>query len=229
VLGAAAVLMPIAVAGGPRVIRRDLIFGLLPVPVLMAFAWRGHIARLPATILVLVFATFMLFCLRQARAESSPKVVVAGHPLRHLALTVLGIAVLVGGAEAMVRGAVYLAADFGVSEAVIGLTVVAMGTSLPELATSVAAALKRESEISVGNVLGSNVFNLGLIVGTAFLIRPGAVPVFVIHQDIPLLFLATVIVGVVILRDGCIARREGTVMLVLFAAYEIFVVLRGGG
>ncbi len=78
---------------------------------------------------------------------------------------------------------------FGVSEAVIGLTLVAFGTSLPELATSVVAALKGESEISIGNVLGSNIFNLGLVIGTAFSISPSSVPVFVIHQDIPFLIV----------------------------------------
>jgi cation:H+ antiporter len=229
VLGTAAVIMPIVVAGGQKVIRRDLIFGLLPVPVLVGFAWGGHIDRLPAVLLILIFSAFMTTCLLQARAENSPKVVVSGHPLRHLTLTVVGIVVLVVGAEAMVRGAVVLASRFGISEAVIGLTVVALGTSLPELATSVVAALKRESEISVGNVLGSNVFNLGLIIGTAFLIRPGAVPTFVVRQDIPVLLVATIIVGAVILKDGCIKRKEGVIMLAFFAAYELFVILRGGG
>jgi cation:H+ antiporter len=105
---------------------------------------------------------------------------------------------------------------------------VAFGTSLPELATSVAAALKGESEISIGNVLGSNIFNLGLVVGTAFTISPAVVPVFVIHQDIPLLILATFIVGKIVVRDGKISRAEGTIMLFLVTAYVAFVVIRGG-
>ena len=128
----------------------------------------------------------------------------------------------------MVRGGVELARRFGVSEAVIGLSLVAFGTSLPELATSVTAALKGESEISIGNVLGSNIFNLGLVVGTAFTISPSTVPVFVIRQDIPLLVFATFIVGRVVGRDGRISRAEGGVMLALVAAYVVFVVVRGG-
>ena len=95
-------------------------------------------------------------------------------------LVAIGIVVLVAGSELMVRGGVELALRFGVSEAVIGLTLVAFGTSLPELATSVVAVLKGQSEIGVGNVLGSNVFNLGLVVGTAFCIRPAAVPITVL-------------------------------------------------
>jgi len=128
----------------------------------------------------------------------------------------------------MVMGGIELATRFGVSNAVIGLTLVAFGTSLPELATSVAAALKGESEISIGNVLGSNIFNLGLVVGTAFTIRPAAVPTFVVRQDIPILILATFIVGKIVIRDGKISRAEGVVMLVLVTAYIAFVVIRGG-
>ncbi len=80
----------------------------------------------------------------------------------------------------------------------------------------------------MGNVLGSNVFNLGLIVGTAFTLRPAAVPTFVIQQDIPFLCLATVLVGVIVLRDGRVTRAEGSAMLVAFAAYLAFLAVRGG-
>jgi cation:H+ antiporter len=154
--------------------------------------------------------------------------VVGGRPFRHLLLAALGIAVLVIGSELMVRGGIEIARRFGISEAVIGLTLVAFGTSLPELATSVVAALKGESEISIGNVLGSNIFNLGLVIGTAFTIRPAAVPVFVIRQDLPLLILATFVVGKIVVRDGRISRGEGTMMLALVTLYIVFVVIRGG-
>ena len=131
-----------------------------------------------------------------------------------------------GGSELLVLGGVEIAHRFGVSEALIGLTVVAFGTSLPELATSVVAVLKGQSEIGVGNVLGSNVFNLGLVVGTAFTIRPAAVPVNVIIWDIPILIATTAIVGLVVLRDGKISRLEGSMMLALFTAYLAFIAVR---
>jgi cation:H+ antiporter len=104
--------------------------------------------------------------------------------------------------------------------------VVAFGTSLPELATSVVAVLKGQSEIGVGNVLGSNVFNLGLVVGTAFTIRPAAVPINVIRWDIPILVAATAVVGLFVLRDGRINRWEAAFMLALFAAYLAFLGIR---
>lgn len=230
VLGAAAMLRPIQVVGGQRTLRRDLVFGILPVPILVIAAWNGQLERLPAGLLLLLFATFIGVALRQGRAEQQlgQKTVVAGHPAAHVALTVVGIVVLVLGAELLVDGGVVVAQRFGVSEAVIGLTLVAFGTSLPELATSVVAALKGQAELSVGNVLGSNVFNLGLIVGTAFTLRPGPVPTFVIQQDIPFLCLATIMVGAIVLRDGRVSRGEGSAMLVTFAAYLTFLAVRGG-
>ena len=168
VLGVAAVLKPIHVVGGERVLRRDLVFGVVPAFIIMAMAWNGFISRPTAVALLMIFAAFIAIALRQAQTENTGKTVVKGSPLRHLGLAAVGIVVLVIGSEMMVRGGIELATRFGVSDAVIGLTLVAFGTSLPELATSVAAALKGESEISIGNVLGSNIFNLGLVVGTAF-------------------------------------------------------------
>jgi len=228
VLGVAAALKPIHVVGGERVLRRDLVFGVVPALLITAMAWNGFISRPTAVILLVIFTAFIVLALRQAQAEQTGKTVVKGGPWRHLGLTAVGIVVLVIGSEMMVRGGIELATRFGVSNAVIGLTLVAFGTSLPELATSVAAALKGESEISIGNVLGSNIFNLGLVVGTAFTIRPAAVPTFVVRQDIPILVLATFIVGKVVIRDGKISRAEGVVMLVLVTAYVAFVVIRGG-
>jgi cation:H+ antiporter len=169
----------------------------------------------------------MLTTLRTARGGSQVATRTAGHTGKHIAVTAIGIALLVAGAELMVRGAVSLATRMGVSEAVIGLTLVALGTSLPELATSVVAAIKGHAELSVGNILGSNIFNLGLIVGTAFTLRPNQVPAFVVLQDLPFLVLMTVLVGLGILRDGRITRAEGGLMLGAFFGYMVFLVLRG--
>jgi cation:H+ antiporter len=226
VLGVAAVLVPIHVVGRRRLLYRDLAFGLVPAVILVALSHTGSIGRPTALLLLLVFTTFIVTAVVQARAHSTEPAVVSGTLTRHVALTVIGIAVLVGGSEMLVIGGVELAKRFGVSEALVGLTVVAFGTSLPELATSVVAVLKGQSEIGVGNVLGSNVFNLGLVVGTAFFIRPAAVPINVIRWDIPILVLATVLVGVCVLRDSKISRGEGICMLTVFAAYLVFLGIR---
>ncbi len=228
VLGAAALVAPIHVIGARRALLRDLFFGLAPAALLLAAARSGHIGRPLALGLLVIFAVFLAASLLRARSTDPVPAAVGGHPLRHLALTAFGIGVVLLGSELMVRGGTELARRFGISEAVIGLTLVAFGTSLPELATSVTAAFKGQSEISVGNVLGSNVFNLGLIVGLAFTIRPGAVPRFVVGQDIPLLMGATLVTGVVVLRNGRISRMEGLTMLLCFVGYLAFVAVRGG-
>ena len=226
VLGAAAILVPIQVIGRRRLLYRDLAFGLAPAMVLIAFCLNGFIGRPTALLLLAIFTVFMVTAIIQARKRSSEPAVVTGTLPRHLALTVVGIAVLIGGSEMLVIGGVDLARRFGVSEALVGLTVVAFGTSLPELATSVVAVLKGQAEIGVGNVLGSNVFNLGLVVGTAFSLRPAAVPINVIRWDIPILVVATAIVGLFVLRDGRINRSEAAFMLALFFAYLVFLGVR---
>lgn len=226
VLGVAAVLVPIHVVGNRRLLYRDLLFGLIPAIILIVFANNGWISRPTALLLIAIFVIFMVTAIAQARPGAIETTVVTGSPVRQIALTVVGIGVLVGGSEMLVIGGVELAKRFGISEALIGLTVVAFGTSLPELATSVAAVLKGQCEIGVGNVLGSNVFNLGLVVGTAFSFRPAAVPVNVILWDIPILIAATLVVGFVVLRDGRINRWEGATMLALFAAYLAFIGVR---
>jgi cation:H+ antiporter len=227
VLGVAAVVAPIHVVGGRKILLRDLIFGLLPPALLMLLARDAFISRPTALLLLTVFVVFIWVAVAQAKRSDTPTTVVRGSLLGHLAMTAFGIAVLVAGSEMLVRGGVEIARRFEVSEAVIGLTLVAFGTSLPELATSVAAVLKGQSEIGVGNVLGSNVFNLGMVVGTAFAIRPAAISGFVISQDLPILVAATVLTGVVVIRDGRISRGEGAMMLAFFAAYIAFIALRG--
>jgi cation:H+ antiporter len=227
VLGVAAVVVPIHVIGANKVLIRDLVFGLVPPVILLVMARDGDISRGTAILLLTVFVAFIWVALTQAKKAEPADLVVTGSPLRHLAVTVVGIAVLVGGSEMLVRGGVELARRFSVSEAVIGLTLVAFGTSLPELATSVTAVLKGESEIGVGNVLGSNIFNLGLVVGTAFFLRPGAISTFVVYQDIPILIASTFVVGLIVLRDGRISRAEGALMLSIFTAYLIFIGIRG--
>lgn len=228
VLGAAAVIREISVVRRQGELNRNILFGLLPAIALLVGAWAGFISRWLAGVLLLMFAAFIWSALAEARYNRGARQVVSGSLSRQVGLTIAGMVVLSLGAESLVRGGTALARGFGVSEAVIGLTLVAFGTSLPELAASVMAAAKGESEMSVGNVLGSNVFNLGLVVGSAFLVRPSQVPTYIIRQDIPLLAVVTLVLGFGVLRDGRISRLEGIGLLMVFAGYLAFVVVRGG-
>lgn len=121
---------------------------------------------------------------------------------------VVGIALLYAGAEALVRGSASAAAQLGLTPLVIGLTVVAFGTSAPELVVSVGAALADQGVVAVGNVVGSNIGNIGLILGLAVVIRPARVQAQILRFDVPLLLLVTLAL-VLILGDGRVVRWEG--------------------
>lgn len=138
---------------------------------------------------------------------------------------VLGLALLAGGGEGLVRGATTLARLAGVTPAVIGLTVVAMGTSLPELVVSVLASVEGRPDIAVGNVVGSNIFNVGAVLGAAALVAPLVVHGSAVRLEWPVMFVVSWL-GLLLMRDGVVDRLEGGFLLtalVVFTAYTIRV------
>jgi cation:H+ antiporter len=143
--------------------------------------------------------------------------------LTHVVFFLLGLAALVVGAEALVRGASRIALSLGISPLVVGLTIVAMGTSSPEVAVSVGAALSGSTDIAVGNVVGSNIFNVLFILGISALITPLVVHSQIIRQEVPIMIGASVILAVMIL-DGSLGWLESALLLVLLVAYVIFLV-----
>jgi len=226
VLGVSALIHPIVIRGRAGESRRDMLFGLFPAIVLIFGAWHGWISRPLAAGLLLIFVLFLASCFREALAGDQQKEDVEGSVAAQLLLTIVGMAVLSLGADFLVRGGTILAREAGISEAVIGLTLVAFGTSLPELAASVMAAFKGQAELSIGNVLGSNVFNLGLVVGSAFTIRPGAVPAQIARNDLPFLVVITLLIGMLIRHDGKITRTRAALLIALMISYLVFVAMR---
>ena len=136
-----------------------------------------------------------------------------------------GLLALIGGADALVRGASRLAQRLGVSPLVVGLTIVALGTSSPEIAVSVGAALAGNADIAVGNVVGSNVLNVLLILGVSALIAPLLVHSQVIRQEVPIM-IGTAMLLLVLALDGSVARGEAALLLVLAVAYATFLLLQ---
>ena len=134
-----------------------------------------------------------------------------------------GIALLTGGGELLVRGAVSLAQRLRVSTAVIGLTIVAIGTSMPEMSVSLLAAAGGQPDIAVGNVVGSNIFNVAAILGLAAAIRPLSVHMSAVRLEWPLMFV-TMAVALVLARDGVVDRLEGAFLLVFFTVFTAFMV-----
>jgi len=133
-----------------------------------------------------------------------------------------GLAALVFGSQLLVAGATEVTRTFGISEAVIGLTMVAVGTSLPEFATSLAAAFRGHSDVAVGNVLGSNVFNVLGILGITAIVTPVPVASSIAGGDVLVALAATVVVAPLLVWRGKIGRLEGAVLLALYAAYVVW-------
>ena len=136
-----------------------------------------------------------------------------------LGLVVLGVALLVVGSELLIDGAVDIALAIGVSEAVIGLTLVAVGTSLPELATAIVAGLRHHSEVALGNVLGSNLFNILSVLAVMGLVVPFSVSEEILRLDIWIMLGVSLLLLPVMLTGWRIGRAEGAFFLLLYAAY----------
>ncbi|MGJ3247150.1 MAG: calcium/sodium antiporter [Elainellaceae cyanobacterium] len=142
-----------------------------------------------------------------------------------LGLVVIGLIMLVVGSQWMINGAITIAKLFGVSELVIGLTIVAIGTSLPEIATSVAACLKGERDLAVGNAIGSNIFNILLVIGMCGAIAPNGVPVAnsALRFDIPIMIAVAAACLPIFFTGFRILRQEGILFLVYYAAYTLYL------
>jgi cation:H+ antiporter len=236
ILGLTALISPPEVDG--RLIRREVPVLLLSVAVVPLIVWGGEIVWWEGAILFAISVAFTWWTLSvEASSNAPPPAVVeeaaeiAGAPsgegkLRMYGITIVGLALLVGGGEVFVDGAVGIAYTVGMSERVVGLTIIAVGTSLPELAACVVAAVRGHSEIAVGNVVGSNIFNIFLILGIVPMIKPVQVPLTSIDIDVYFLIGVTLL-GVLSMRgDRRITRPEGAVLAAAYAAFVAVAVWR---
>lgn len=227
VLGAAAMVRPLAV--GRELMRREvpaLLLLQLLVPVLL---WDGQIGRLDGLLLMLVGLVYNGLLIRDAfagrRALEDDEVEEGGDMVANVALFTLGLALLLGGSQFFVDGAVALAEHFGLDERTIGLTVVALGTSAPEVFTAVVSAYRGEVEMAIGNSLGSNILNISMALGITALILPIEPASDGVFTD---LFIATLVTGLlvpVVLRGRGLSRVEGAFLV---ASYLVFVTMLSG-
>lgn len=221
VLGLSAVITPIAVSAD--VLKRDMpiVIGVTLLVVVLAMVG-DSIGRIDGALLLAIFLGHTLMCWRLAVSEQQRTTQAPGWErpeLRwfHIAFLAGGTLVLAMGAEGMVRGAVGVAEALGVSKRVIAVILVAFGTSLPELAASAVAARHGESDLALGNIIGSNIYNMTLILGTAALVRP--VPTDVSWNSVDLIFfVATVLVLLPMMRIRWrIGRADGVILLAMYA------------
>ena len=221
ILGLAALLLPVAVT--PGTFRRDGAALAIATVLCVAATMTGTIGRVWGALLVAGLVGFLVVTLRSSRgAPDAPADDLPGlrAPLAtSVVLSVAGLAVTIVGAKLLVDGAVALARDFGVSEALIGVTIVAIGTSLPELATTLVAARRGQNDVAFGNVIGSNIFNVLGILGATALIAPLAVAPEIAARDVWVMAAATVALIAVAVSGWRITRGEGAALLLAYAAY----------
>ena len=227
--GAAAVLAPFAARGAFPA--RDLIIMVGASLFLYELGTRGELTRPMGLFLLGSLAAYLLVTafLPTKPVEAGEAPPETGSPWRRaivsLAYVGAGLAGLVFGAGWMVDGAVGIARSFGVSEAVIGLTIVAVGTSLPELATTLIAARRGQSQIGIGNIIGSNIFNILGILGATALIAPIPVAAGFVAVDMPVMIAAALGLTVVLLAVPRVGRITGAVSLALYAGYTAWLML----
>jgi cation:H+ antiporter len=236
ILGISAVVAPLLVA--EQIIRQEIPVMIGASVLMVVMALDGNISRIEAAALLLLVVAYTFFLIRQSRRASAATAgeYAAEMPAdarwdRHwsvqLLLIAAGLAALVLGAHWLVESAVAFARVFGVSDLVIGLTVVAVGTSMPEIATSLVAALRGQRDIAVGNVIGSNVFNILAVLGVTGLVSSGGIPISEAARNFDLwVMLAVAFACLPIMLTGReIARWEGVVFLGYYAAYTAWLIL----
>lgn len=226
ILGVAAIVAPLEVH--LRLMRVELQFVLAVSGGLWLMAWDGEVSRLDGVLLLLGFGGFLMHLFRAARRE--PRVVRAEFERavgngwswgRSVLAVVIGLSGLILGARGMVASASVVARELGASELLIGLTIVAIGTALPELATAIMATARDEMDITVGNVLGSNIFNIAFILGTVVQIRPIPVRGESLSIDLPVMCGLVVLLMVLAARRSWLTRRSGIVLVGTYVAYLV--------
>lgn len=232
ILGVSALIVPLLVA-------RQLVRFDIPLMILLSFgllllALDGLIGRLDGFLLVLGLAIYLGFLLLQNQRSKEEEPLESRETMAppapwalNLGLVAGGLVLLVLGSRWFVEGAVALAAHLGVSDQIIGLTIIAAGTSLPEVVTSIIAALRGERDIAIGNVVGSNIFNILGVLGLTGLLAPSGIAVSsaMVGFDMPVMIAVALACLPICFTGGVISRREGGAFLAYYVAYTLYLVL----
>ncbi|MGI8560952.1 MAG: calcium/sodium antiporter [Luteimonas sp.] len=234
ILGATALFAPLVVSR--QMVRLDVPIMLAVSLLVFALAFDGALGRSDGLLLVAGGIAYSVLLVWLGKRHPGDAVVadVEAAPARwwrDLGFVLGGLAMLILGARWLVEGAVAVAEAFGLSELVIGLTVVAIGTSLPELATSILAAMRGQRDLAVGNIVGSCIFNLLLVLGATAAIAPGGIPVGpgVLGFDLPVMSAVALACLPIFFTGHCIARWEGALFLGYYVAYTAYLLLDSAG
>ena len=234
VLGVTALIKPISVAS--KTVRREL--PLMLAVCLLAF-WMlldNHLSRFEGTVLFIGFITFILtliFMSMKQKNDKDPMLIEAESEIpdgvsnpKAIFWLIVGLIILPLSAHLLVTGAVEIAVHFGISDLVIGLTIIAIGTSLPELAASVMGVLKGEHDLAIGNIVGSNIFNILAVLSLGGMINPADIDTNASARDFPIMLISSValiVMAIGVNRQGRINRIEGFILFVAFIAYQVML------
>ncbi|MDN3451449.1 calcium/sodium antiporter [Planococcus sp. APC 3906] len=236
ILGVTALVFPLIVQS--ETIRKEIPFALLGAVSLLLLisdiqlqsAGSNLITRTEGITLLLFFAVFLYYIFEVARkdrrlTEENPPDVANLSMTKNSLLTIGGLAAIVFGGYLVVENSIQIALSLGMSETLVSLTIVAVGTSLPELVTSVTAAFKKQAEIALGNIIGSNIFNIFFILGASATIHPLTVD-SKIFTDVWLMIFVTILVMILSRTKYTISRMEGSVLAIIYIVYVIYIILR---
>lgn len=234
VTGICALIRPLPVTRS--VMRKEFPFSILITAALLLMSMdmlifrseSNMLSQLNGTILLVLFVLFLLSTIRDAlksRLETFEETPKLRSPYMSAAYIIAGLVGIILGGNLVVDSASTIAASFGLSQTLIGLTIVALGTSLPELVTSIVAARKGENDIALGNVVGSNIFNILLVTGAASALHPMAVTMESIY-DMMILVAVSIAVYFFGLQKKTIGRFEGVLMVAFYAAFSVFIAIR---
>jgi cation:H+ antiporter len=228
-------ILAVAALSRPLVFQMRLLRFELPLVITISaglwwIASDGEVSHIDGIMMLAAFAGFVLFMFRSAKRESlavkqeiEEMAVDEQGSSKSMLYFVGGLMALIGGANLMVISATALAHSLGISDLVIGLTIVAIGTSLPELATSIMATVRNQADISVGNVFGSNIFNILFVMGICALIHPLPVRLESLQIDLPVMLGSVVLVGLFVMPRQKLGRVGGALLLICYVAYLSYV------
>ena len=228
VLGVSALILPVKIAS--KTLRQEYLLMSVAAVAAILLMLDYELSRMDSIILLAILAGFLCWIVRIAKHTPVSDPLTGEFELelaqimplkKSLLFFLMGLILLLGGAELLVRCCVAVAESFGISDLVIGLTIIAIGTSLPELAASIMSVLKKEADIAVGNVVGSNMFNMLAVIGVPVLIQPSTFGGEVLLRDFPVMIAMTLIMGwmVFIRKPGQFDRIEGAILLICFISY----------
>jgi len=234
ILGVAAIILPLAIRRGTVLIQVPLsllaivVLGVVANDILIDGGVENFITRIDGIIMLLFFAIFIYYTFSIAKVKGEPEKILKYSSSKSILLILGGMIGLGFGGHFVVSSAVNIAKLFNVSESLIALTIVSIGTSLPELATSVVAALKKNPDIAVGNVIGSNIFNIFWVLGFSAVIRP-VVFTPVLNFDVLFVVFITILLFIYMFvgKKNVIQKWQGASLAILYVTYIVYLVMRG--